>query len=162
MCEFILRSVLFFIVSYFTVFGVYASDTDATAYSFDSNGISRDVLENYLDRSITMMYFLTPDRPEGRWQYPYHRDDVRMVKDLGAKFIGRAIYRWGGESRLNDPDYWSRAKELETEMHEYYPEMILQGCLFEIVTRDVENVRNGCLMNSEKNANNVISDMTTC
>ena len=86
------------------------------------------------------MYFLTPDRPEGRWQYPYHRDDVRMVKDLGAKFIGRAIYRWGGESRLNDPDYWSRAKELETEMHEYDPEMILQGCLFEIVTRDVENV----------------------
>ena len=62
-------------------------------YSFDERGISRQVLENYLDRSITMVYLLMPDKPEGRRVYSYHADDMRMVKDIGAKFIGRSIYR---------------------------------------------------------------------
>ena len=64
-------------------------------YSFDERGISRQVLENYLERSITMVYLLMPDKPEGRRVYSYHADDMRMVKDIGAKFIGRSIYRWG-------------------------------------------------------------------
>ena len=79
-------------------------------YHFDGQGISREVLENYLDRSITMVYLLMPDKPEGRRVYNYHADDMRMVKNLGAKFIGRAIYRWGGERKLNDPEFWKNAK----------------------------------------------------
>ena len=67
-------------------------------YHFNEKGISRQVLENYLDRSITMVYLLMPDKPEGRRVYSYHADDMRMVKNIGAKFIGRSIYRWGGES----------------------------------------------------------------
>ena len=78
-------------------------------YRFDKNGISREALERYLEKSITMVYFLTPDTPEGRRVYPYPDDDVRMVKNIGAKFIGRAIYRWGGESRLNDPSFLATA-----------------------------------------------------
>ena len=47
-------------------------------YSFDERGISRQVLENYLERSITMVYLLMPDKPEGRRVYSYHADDMRM------------------------------------------------------------------------------------
>ena len=110
-------------------------------YSFDERGISRQVLENYLDRSITMVYLLMPDKPEGRRVYSYHADDMRMVKDIGAKFIGRSIYRWGGESLLNKPEFWSKAKAFAGELHAYDPDIILQGCLFEIVTEEVNQVK---------------------
>jgi len=78
-------------------------------YYFDG-AISRKTLENYLDRSITMGYFLVPGRPEG-YQFPYRDDDVRMIHNLGAKFIGRAIYRWGEESKLGDPAFLEYAKK---------------------------------------------------
>ena len=86
--------------------------------SFDKNSpfyfdgaISRQTLENYLDRSITMGYFLVPGQPEG-YQFPYRDDDVRMIHNLGAKFIGRAIYRWGQESKLGDPAFLEYAKKI--------------------------------------------------
>ena len=87
-----------------------------------------------------MVYLLIPDRPEGGREYTFHADDVRMVKDIGAKFIGRAIYRWGGESRLNQPEFWDQAQLILDDLHGSDPEMILQGCLFEIVTTEVDSV----------------------
>ncbi|MGK0187356.1 MAG: hypothetical protein ACI9R3_003143 [Verrucomicrobiales bacterium] len=77
---------------------VGACTTDALAdekrdFAFDGKGISRKVLENYLDRSVTMAFYLVPEKPEGRRVYPFHDDDVRFIKNIGAKFIGRAIYR---------------------------------------------------------------------
>lgn len=110
------------------------------SYAFNENGISRQVLENYLDKAITMVYLLTPDKPEGNRPYPYHADDIRMVKNTGAKFIGRAIYRWGGESMLNKPAFWDSARAIIHELHAYDPDIIFQGCLFEIVTTDVNQV----------------------
>lgn len=109
-------------------------------YHIDSTGVSREVLENYLDHSITMVYLLMPDKPEGRRVYTYHDDDVRMVKDTKAKFLGRSIYRWGGESLLNDPNFWARARQIESDLHSADPDIVLQGCLFEIITTDVNNV----------------------
>lgn len=110
------------------------------SYAFNENGISRQVLENYLDKAITMVYLLTPDKPEGNRPYPYHADDIRMVKNTGAKFIGRAIYRWGGESMLNKPAFWDSARAIIHELHAYDRDIIFQGCLFEIVTTDVNQV----------------------
>jgi len=112
--------------------------TVSSSYQFDKNGISRKVLENYLERAITMVYFVTPDNSRGR--YPYYEDDVRMIKNIGAKFIGRSIYRWGGESRLADTDYLHSATEIIKQMHEFDPDMVFQACLFEIITTDVNNV----------------------
>jgi hypothetical protein len=109
-------------------------------YAFDKNGIQRSELENYLEKSITMVYFLMPGQPEGRRAYTYHADDLRMVKNIGAKFIGRAIYRWGGESLLNSPEFWSKAREVISDMHQYDPDMVFQACLFEIITEDVNKV----------------------
>ena len=109
-------------------------------YQFDENGISREVLENYLDRSITMVYFLMPDYVERSGNYPYYKDDIRMIKETGAKFIGRTIYRWGGESLLNNTEFWDKARDIVNEMHDFDPDIVFQACLFEIITEDVNNV----------------------
>jgi hypothetical protein len=107
-------------------------------FYFDGT-ISRQTLENYLDRSITMGYFLVPGRPEG-YQFPYRNDDVRMIHNMGAKFIGRAIYRWSEESKLSDPAFLEYAKKMVETVHAADPEVIFQGCLFENVSADVNKL----------------------
>jgi hypothetical protein len=107
---------------------------------FYFNGtISRETLENYLDRSVTMGYFLAPGKPEG-YQFPYKNDDIRLIKNIGAKFIGRAIYRWSEESRLGDPSFLAYAKAMIDTVHSFDPEVIFQGCLFEFVSNDVNKL----------------------
>jgi len=98
-------------------------------YSFNTV-ISREVLENYLDRSITIQSLLTE---RGNFE-----DNLRMIQNTGAKFIGRAVTQWGGESSL--------MKNLEMEkknipkVHAIDPDIILQACIFEIVTEGVNDV----------------------
>jgi hypothetical protein len=120
--------------------GRRAVDEKQLSYHFDKNGISRESLENYLERAFTMVYFLMPDYFGRNGTYPYYQDDIRMMKETGAKFIGRAIYRWGGESLLNSDGFWSKAKSLANEMHDFDPDVVFQACLFEIITQDVNNV----------------------
>ena len=123
-----------------------AENRDASAtsrvrdYHFDGK-ISRKVLENYLDRSVTMAYFLVTGKTEGNREYPYRKDDVRLIHNIGAKFIGRAVYRWNGESGLNDSDFWEGARRLVHRIHARDPDVIFQGCLFETVSTDVNRVR---------------------
>lgn len=108
-------------------------------YYFDGS-LSRKVLENYLDRSVTAGYFLVPGTPEN-YQFPYREDDIRMLRNIGAKFIGRAIYRWSEESKLGDPAFLDYAKKLIDRMHDYDPEIIFQACLFEHVSADANNLK---------------------
>jgi len=107
-------------------------------YYFDGS-ISREVLENYLDRSVTAGYFLVPGTPE-RYLFPFREDDIRMIQNIGAKFIGRSLYRWSEESKLGDPAFLEYAKRLIDRMHEFDPEIIFQGCIFESVSNDVNNL----------------------
>src|SRR5512135_613030 len=60
-------------------------------YEFDRT-ISREVLENYLSRAITMEGLLN-----GRGDLD---DNIRMLKSVGAKFIGRSLCLWGGEASI--------------------------------------------------------------
>ena len=108
-------------------------------FYFDGT-ISRQTLENYLDHSITMGYFLVPGEPEG-YKFPYRDDDVRMIRNLGAKFIGRAIYRWGQETKLRDPAFLEYAKKMVDRVHTADPEVVFQGCLFEQVSTDVNKLK---------------------
>jgi hypothetical protein len=108
-------------------------------YYFDGT-ISRQTLENYLDRAVTMGYFLVPGTPEG-YQFPHREDDVRLIRNTGAKFIGRALYRWSEESRLNDPAFLAYAKALVERVHAFDPEVVFQGCLFEQVSMDVNRLK---------------------
>ncbi|MDR1938224.1 MAG: hypothetical protein LBQ73_06985 [Tannerellaceae bacterium] len=108
-------------------------------FYFDGS-ISREVLENYLDRSVTAGYFLVPGNPEN-YLFPYREDDIRMLQNIGAKFIGRSIYRWSEESRLGEPAFLTYAKRLIDRMHEFDPEIVFQACLFEHVSGDVNNLK---------------------
>src|SRR3954468_24522855 len=83
-------------------------------YRFDST-ISREVLENYLSRSITMEGLLT-----GRGDLD---DNIRMLKHTGAKFIGRSLCLWGDES--NFLRNIERARQDAAKLHEADPDMIL-------------------------------------
>ena len=107
-------------------------------YYFDGS-MPREVLECYLDRSVTAGYFLTPGNPE-RYLFPFRQDDIRMIKNIGAKFIGRAIYRWSEESKMGDPEFLAYAKRLIDHMHEFDPEIVFQACIFESVSNDVNNL----------------------
>ncbi|MCX6924919.1 MAG: hypothetical protein NT154_17155 [Verrucomicrobia bacterium] len=68
-------------------------------YHFDRT-ISREVLENYLSRAITMEGLLN-----GQGDLD---DNIRMLKSTGAKFVGRSLCLWGGEANL--PRNLERAK----------------------------------------------------
>ncbi len=92
-------------------------------YKFDRT-ISREVLDNYLSRSISMEGLLN-----GRGDL---NDNIRMLKSTGAKYIGRSICLWGGEANLSQN--FERAKQQVPQAHAADPEMILEACIFEIVT----------------------------
>ncbi|MDR3751052.1 MAG: hypothetical protein P4K94_06140 [Terracidiphilus sp.] len=99
------------------------------SYRFDRT-ISRKVLENYLSRSITMEGLLN-----GKGDL---EDNIRMLKSTGAKYIGRSICLWGHESNLLQN--FERARQQLPQVHAADPEMILEACIFEIVTTEVEQV----------------------
>jgi hypothetical protein len=106
-----------------------ASSSESAAYRFDRT-ISRQVLENYLSRSITMEGLLN-----GRGDL---EDNIRMLNHVGAKFIGRALCLWGGEARLMQN--LERAKEQAPKVLADDPDRVLQACIFEIVTTQVDQV----------------------
>ncbi len=100
-------------------------------YRFDGK-ISRKVLESYLSRSITMMEL---DRSPTTLD-----DEIRMLKNTGAKFAGRTFYLWGNEARLADPKFLSWGRELTERIHRNDPEVVVQAAVFEIVTQAVGHV----------------------
>ena len=96
-------------------------------YQFDGK-ISREVLENYLARSSTF----------GSLLHLTLEDDLRMIKNTGVKFAGRAIWMWGGESKIDE--LVKKGQPFAKKIHEIDPDIILQGAIFEVVTKDINNV----------------------
>src|SRR6266478_5847443 len=74
-----------------------AVDTNSTArpggFQFDGK-ISRQVLENYLSRSICVEGMLNGRGPLA--------DDIRMLTNCGAKYVARALCLWGAENDFLD------------------------------------------------------------
>ena len=100
-------------------------------YHFDGS-ISREVLENYLSRSITMTELY---RSPGNLD-----DDIRMLGNIGAKFAGRTIYLWGDEKRINDPSFLTQGRQMAELIHQNDPDVMLQAAVFEIVTEGVGQI----------------------
>ena len=98
-------------------------------YHFDRT-ISREVLDNYLSRSITMQNMIA-----GQANLD---DDLRMLIGMGAKFIGRSLCLWGGEANLLSN--LEKAKQQIPNVVKADPEMLLEACIFENVTTQVEQV----------------------
>jgi hypothetical protein len=119
---------------------VLTAAMSSRAQQFDSTGISRSKLEYYLKRSVTMAEFLAVDPYGNDGPYPYKEDDVRLIHNIGAKFIGRAIYRWGNEATLTKPDFLAKAGDLISKVHHDDPEVIFQAAVFESVTAQVGQI----------------------
>ncbi|SDE06269.1 hypothetical protein SAMN05216464_103505 [Mucilaginibacter pineti] len=98
-------------------------------YKFDGT-ISRKVLQNYLSRAITIQSLLV-----GKGNFD---DNLRMIKNIGAKYIGRSVCQWGEEAAI--PENLEQEKKLAQRIHESDPEIILQACIFEIVTPEVDRL----------------------
>ena len=116
---------IFFFLS--LVLSVHAEPGPKPDYRFDGK-ISRQVLENYLARSSTFgsLLHLTLD------------DDLRMIKNTGVKFAGRAVWMWGGESKIDG--LVRKGEPFVKKIHAIDPDIILQGAIFEVVSEDVNNV----------------------
>jgi len=101
----------------------------ARDYRFDGK-ITRAVLENYLSRAITEMDFLHDAENAD--------ENLRMLRNVGAKFAGRAIYAWGKEG--DQERRFASAGTIAAKVHKSDPDMILQGCIFEIVSTEVSGI----------------------
>ena len=114
-----------------------ASLAAGRSYQFHG-GISQEVLSNYLDRAITMNGLSYSDTPE---------DDYRMIRKLGAKFVGRVSYIWNAQTDFPDhygklveeADLFQRAEAASKRLHEIDPDIIVQACIFEIIEKDYVN-----------------------
>lgn len=136
MSEFFKRSIFVFLS--FVAF-CCLSFAAAKNYNFDGS-ISREVLENYLDRAVTYAEVLT--EPKGTLdKYGDREADLKTINEIGAKFIGRAIYRWGSESSFNDENFLAYAKRLIERIHESDPDIVVQAAVFEIVTTEVDGIK---------------------
>ena len=98
-------------------------------FKFDTT-ISREVLENYLSRSVSMEGLLN-----GRGDL---KDNIRMLKGEGAKYIGRALCLWGAERDFTNNV--ERARKQIPEVLAADPEMVLEACVFEIVGQRVSQI----------------------
>jgi hypothetical protein len=115
-----------------------AAATAQPDFHFDRE-ISRAVLENYLSRSISFTELLHDDLSQPRDERGVDpRDNIRMLVDSKAKFIGRSLMLWGHESNLSN--FLSHAKPFAETLHRADPDLILQGAAFEIVTKDIEHL----------------------
>lgn len=105
----------------------------ALEFRFDG-AVSEEVLRSYLSRSMTLMYLLN-----GQGDLD---DNIRMMTNTGVKFAGRSVYNWGreqgGESAI--PKKLEQVKTAVAKVHTADPEIILQACVFEIVSQDVNNL----------------------
>lgn len=106
-------------------------------YSLPGDGtIPEEVLKNYMSRAVTHFEFVDDLSNNST----HKEDDERAVLNMGAKFIGRSLYMWGGESRLNNPEWLKKAKAKIDRIHEEHPEIIFQGAIFEFISNEVNSV----------------------
>ena len=107
------------------------TSTKKKNYSFDGS-ISQEVLVNYLSRAVTFNGLSFSDTYE---------DDIRLLKNIQAKFVGRVSYIWNNETdypdrsgQVIDPeDLFKKAEAAAKILHDIDPEIIAQACVFEIV-----------------------------
>lgn len=109
------------------------------SYFFEGS-ISEPVLRNYLAKAVTMSEFCVKAELAQDGYNPCKNDDVRFLESIGAKFVGRAAFRWGNEDQLNKPEFQNYMKETIERVHEKDGDVIFQAAIFEAVSRQVNQV----------------------
>jgi len=98
-------------------------------YRFDGS-ISLPVLQNYLSRAVHMGRL-----GEGVGDTA---DNIRMVKSLGAKYLGRVIVPFGKEGTI--PQRLQSTRAIGAQIHANDPDIILEGGIFEYVSTQVNTL----------------------
>lgn len=110
-----------------------AEEQKATNYSF-SGSVSKEVLNNYLSRAITQGDFCqTADDVT-------FNENLRMLKNIGAKYIGRAAFVW--TPLIPDEEHFKLVEKRSKQAHAGDPEFLLQCCLFEAVFHSSNELTN--------------------
>ncbi|MBI1373988.1 MAG: hypothetical protein GC159_14795 [Phycisphaera sp.] len=93
------------------------------------------MLDRYLSRAVTHAGLLDShgDPPTACLD-----DDVRMLTAIGAKFVGRAAFVW--DLPADDDKHFARVAAAAQRVHDADPDVVLQACVFEIVTTGVDRV----------------------
>lgn len=129
------RAVVFIVLWFIVATPIFCGAATEREYDFDGR-MSREVLENYLSRAVTFAELLNGERV--RQLGGDVEDNIRFLVNVGAKFSGRSIYMWAGESRL---DRLTRdGAEIAARVHEADPDIILQAAAFEIVSTEVGRI----------------------
>lgn len=115
------------------------AEPDGRNYKIENGVITEEVLNNYLDKAITESEYLNSSSYSSDGYYG-KEDDTRMLLNVGAKFIGRAMYTWGREARFTKDAWFNQAKAKVEAIHAVDPDVIFQAALFEIVTTQVNQV----------------------
>lgn len=109
------------------------------AQNYDFNGtISREVLDNYLDRAISMQ---TISETEGVGLQPEieRMKDINMLNDIGAKFISRmAHWRENGWGQTNHDNFFAKVQQNVLDIKSNDPQVICQAAVFEYVSATIE------------------------
>jgi hypothetical protein len=109
-------------------------------YSFNGS-ITREVLDNYLDRAITMQ---GQSEIEGVQMLTEAQrlDNVAMLKDIGAKFVGRIAGWWAnGAGQVNHDSYFAKCSLNVANIKANDAEVICQAAVFEYVNGAVNGFK---------------------
>jgi hypothetical protein len=100
-------------------------------YAFDGR-IPQAVLENYLARSINMTGLESSDQLY---------EDLRMLKNLDAKYVGRAaLIWWGDKTRVDIEKHFAAARRLAERIHKDDPEALLEAGVMETVGPGIDEI----------------------
>jgi hypothetical protein len=115
------------------------------------NSMTREQLDWHLSRSITMQplseesfCFYPPCNPPTIYDSKGYQDDLAMLVDIEARFIGRVAGLWEGEDRINRGFFETFGKTVD-DIHRLYkakglPIPIIQASIFEAVSPEVNNI----------------------
>jgi len=120
----------------FLFFNVSTKTMAASEFSFNGS-MSKEVLRNYVSRAVTFQGFAVEDNTRDS----IFEEDLRMIRNIGAKYIGRsAFYSWGGNmTAAQIENHFAIAKQQAAKAHAADPELILQAGVFEIAYEDTVN-----------------------
>ena len=119
------------------IFVNISASADTTSKFYFNGSMSKEVLRNYVSRAVSHQCLAVNANKID----PLFEEDLRMLRRIGAKYIGRAAtYSWAGNLNKNQIEYhYTLAKEQAAKIHAADPEMILQAGIFEIVYKGTVN-----------------------
>ena len=109
----------------------WSQDTIKRSYEFRDGVMPRNVLESYLSRAITQGEFCLPESEA------VFEENLRMIQNIGAKFIGRAAFEW--TPVMGNEEHFAMAERFAERAHEADSTLLLQACVFEAVFKSEHN-----------------------